>query len=285
MESAKLSRPHPEAEPETVDDSAAVREGQGAGVREIFTMWKYTKMVVLVAVTAASYAALTFMFKFLVIIPGITELRPGAVIPVVFGLLFGPAGAWGAAFGNIIGDFGGTLGIGSVGGFVGNFFYGFLGYKVWGHMGLASSVEDLQIDSGKKAANFILISILCSLACAEIIAWWLEVLKLYPFAAVGPIILFNNAAFCVVIGIPLMILLYRRLDQWDLVWYAIMDERDRPLGRIPKAGTFCIWVGVVGGFIVGVVLSAGFGTGAVTPSVAVGVAPFIITLIIGCLLV
>jgi hypothetical protein len=80
-------------------------------------------------------------------------------------------------------------------------------------------------------------------------------------------------------------LLYSRLNRWDLVWYAIMDENDISHGRSPKAGTFCIWVGVVGGFIVGVVLSAGFGTGAVTPSVAVGVTPFIITLIIGCLLV
>jgi len=63
-----------------------------------------------------------------------------------------------------------------------------------------------------------------------------------------------------------------------------MDEDDRPLGRSPGAGAFCIWVGVVGGFIVGVAMSAGLG-GVVTPSVAVGVTPFIITLIIGCLLV
>ncbi|UCD57643.1 MAG: QueT transporter family protein, partial [Candidatus Hydrogenedentota bacterium] len=102
-------------------------------MREAFTMWKYTKMVVLVAVTAAFYAALVIPLKGIPIIPGITEFRPGAVIPVVFGLLFGPAGAWGAAFGNVIGDFFGTFGIGSLFGFLGNFFYGFLAYKVWAH--------------------------------------------------------------------------------------------------------------------------------------------------------
>lgn len=247
-------------------------------------MWKYTRMVVLVAVTAAFYAALVIPLKIVAIIPGITEFRPGAVVPVVFGLLFGPAGAWGAAFGNLINDFFGTFGIGSVGGFVGNFFYGFLGYKVWAHMGLASAQDDMRIDSRKKAANFILVSVLSSLACAGIVAWWLEIVGLLPFAVIGPIIATNNIIACAVLGIPLMGLLYGRLNRWDLVWFAIMDEKDRPPGRSPRAGAFCIWVGVVGGFIVGVALSMGAG-GAVTPSVAVGVTPFMITLLLGCLLV
>ncbi len=262
-------------------------------MREAFTMWKYTRMVVLVAMTAAFYAALVIPLKIVTVIPGITEFRPGAVVPVVFGLLFGPAGAWGAAFGNLINDFFGTFGIGSVGGFVGNFFYGFLGYKVWAHMGLASSPDDMRIDSRKKALNFILISVLSSLACAAIVAWWLEIVGLLPFAVIGPIIATNNTIACVVLGIPLMGLLYSRMNRWDLTWYAIMDEKDRPPGRSPRAGAFCIWVGVVGAFIVGVALSMGvgdatlfqFGTGGVTPSVAVGVTPFIITLILGCLLV
>ncbi len=256
-------------------------------------MWKYTKMVVLVAVTAAFYAAMVIPLKGIPLITWSTEYRPGAVIPVVFGLLVGPAGAWGAAFGNLIQDFFGTFGVGSVGGFFGNFFYGFLGYKVWAHMGLASSHDDMQIDSGKKALNFVLISLLCSIACAAIIAWWLEIVKLLPFAVIGPVIATNNTIGCLVLGIPLMRLLYSRLNRWDITWTAIMDEEDRPAGRSPKAGAFCIWVGVIGGFIVGVAMSAGlggadlfgFGTGGVTPSVAVGVTPFIITMIIGCLLV
>jgi energy-coupling factor transport system substrate-specific component len=262
-------------------------------VKEVFTMWKYTRMVVLVAVTAAFYAALVIPLKGIPLIPGITEFRPGAVIPVVFGLLFGPAGAWGAAFGNLIQDFFGTFGVGSIGGFVGNFFYGFLGYKVWAHMGLAESREDLRINSRKKVLNFVLVSILCSVACAEIIGWWLEIVKLLPFAFLGPIIAGNNSIACLVLGIPLMGLLFNRLNRWDLTWFAIMDEDDISSGRSPRAGTFCIWVGVVGGFIVGVALSVGIGDAAlftftadaVTPSVAVGVTPFIITLLLGCLLV
>ncbi|MDP7238877.1 MAG: QueT transporter family protein, partial [Candidatus Latescibacteria bacterium] len=82
-------------------------------MREVFTMWKYTRMVVLVALTAAMYAAVLIPFKLLPIIPGITEVRPANVFPVICSLMFGPAGAWGAAFGNLIGDLmGGTYGLG-----------------------------------------------------------------------------------------------------------------------------------------------------------------------------
>jgi energy-coupling factor transport system substrate-specific component len=50
----------------------------------------------------------------------------------VFSILFGPAAAWGSAFGNLIGDFFGTLGLGSIFGFVGNFLYAYIPYRLWG---------------------------------------------------------------------------------------------------------------------------------------------------------
>ena len=74
-------------------------------MREVFTMWRHTKMVVLVALPAGVYAAILIPLKAVPLIPGITEIRPANVVPVVFSLLFGPAAAWGSAFGNLIGDF------------------------------------------------------------------------------------------------------------------------------------------------------------------------------------
>ena len=100
-------------------------------MREVWRMWNYTTMVVLTVLTAGLFAAILIPFKGIPLIPGLTELRPANVIPVVFGLLFGPAGAWGAAFGNLIGDFFGTLGIGSFFGFWGNFLAAYLPYKMW----------------------------------------------------------------------------------------------------------------------------------------------------------
>ena len=67
-------------------------------MKEVFSMWKYTRMIILVALSAAIYAAFLIVFKGgIPIVPGVTEVRPANVLPPVFGLLFGPAGAWGAA--------------------------------------------------------------------------------------------------------------------------------------------------------------------------------------------
>jgi len=82
-------------------------------MRDAVEMWRNTRMAVLTALCAALYAALLIPFKAIVLIPGLTEVRPASALPVMLALLFGPAAAWGAAFGNLIGDFFGTLTPGS----------------------------------------------------------------------------------------------------------------------------------------------------------------------------
>ena len=74
-------------------------------MRDAVAMWRNTRLVVLAAMSASLYAALLIPFKVLPLIPGVTELRPANAVPVVCSFLFGPAGAWGAAIGNLIGDF------------------------------------------------------------------------------------------------------------------------------------------------------------------------------------
>src|SRR5256712_10458881 len=81
-------------------------------MRELFAMWGNTRMVVLTAICAALYAAILIPFKVVPLIPGITEFRPANAVPVVCSFLFGPAAAWGSAFGNLIGDFFGGPGPG-----------------------------------------------------------------------------------------------------------------------------------------------------------------------------
>jgi energy-coupling factor transport system substrate-specific component len=132
------------------------------------------------------YAALLIPFKGFVLIPGITEIRPASALPIVLGLLFGPAGAWGSAIGNLIGDFFGTLGIGSLFGFVGNFMFAYVPYKLWINLGLISK-EDREPDlkTGRKILAYVVVSILGSAACALPIAWGLELLGMVPFAALG----------------------------------------------------------------------------------------------------
>ncbi len=100
-------------------------------MHDIFSVWSKTKQIVIVAITAAVYAGTLIPFKPIQIIPGLTELRPASVIPVLFGILFGPAAAWGSAIGNLIADFFGMLSPASVFGFIANFLFSYVAFLLW----------------------------------------------------------------------------------------------------------------------------------------------------------
>ena len=253
-------------------------------MREVITMWRHTKMVVLVALTAGVYAAILVPLKAIPLIPGITEIRPANVIPVVFSLLFGPAAAWGAAFGNLIGDFFGTLGLGSIFGFVGNFFYGLVAYKLWGKMGPLSSHQPLDSRSGRSVLEYLLLALLASAVCAAFIAWGLELVGLVPFGVVGPIITLNNFLAAAVLGPFLLWLLYPRAKRWDILWTEIMEPEEISRGAHPLLGALLMWAGGGGGLLVGIALSTGLNLGVGGLGVAASVFPCLILFVLGCLL-
>jgi energy-coupling factor transport system substrate-specific component len=253
-------------------------------MREVITMWRHTKMVVLVALTAGVYAAILVPLKAIPLIPGVTEIRPANVIPVVFSLLFGPAAAWGAAFGNLIGDFFGTLGLGSIFGFVGNFFYGLVAYKLWGKMGLLSSHQPLDSRSGRSVLEYLLLAFLASAACAAFIAWGLELVGLVPFGVVGPIILLNNFLAAAVLGPFLLWLLYPRAKRWDILWTEIMEPGEISRGAHPLLGALLMWAGGGGGLLAGIGLSIGLNLGVGGLGVVASVFPCLLLFVLGCLL-
>jgi len=241
-------------------------------MKDVFKMWRLTKMVVLVALCAGLYAAVLIPFKGFVIIPGITEFRVASALPVVFGLLFGPAGAWGAAIGNLIGDFFGTIGIGSVFGFVGNFLFAYVPYKLWHNLGILGKEEkEPDLKSKKKIFTYVIVSICGAVACALFIAWGLDLLNMVPFAALGTIISLNNSIPSIVLGIPLMMVLYPRIKKWDLLWTEILPEEDLPKGgKLASLGAVLmvasIVIGLGGGLVAAfganqAVFSAGFEAG------------------------
>lgn len=230
-------------------------------MKEVFKMWKSTKMVVLVALCAGLYAALLIPFKAIVLIPGITEVRPASALPIVFGLLFGPAGAWGSAIGNLIGDFFGSLGVGSIFGFFGNFMFAYVPYKIWQNLGIVSKDDtEPNLKSGKKVVAFIVAALAGALSCALIIGWGLELLGMVPFAALGAIISMNNSVPSIILGIPLLIVLYPRIKKWDLLWTDIMPEEDLPKtsGRA-RTGSIIMTLGIAFGMIGGLAVALGAG--------------------------
>jgi energy-coupling factor transport system substrate-specific component len=250
-------------------------------MKEIFTMWRHTQLVVLVALSAAIYAAVLIPFKGFPIVPGYIELRPANAFPIVFGLLFGPAGAWGAAIGNTIGDFvGGTLTLGSVGGFVGNFFLALLPYKMWSVFFRRDENMETNVDSGKKFGVYILVTILASTVCAVIIAWWVDLLGLFPFRLFFVLVFFNNAIMASVLGPILLLALYPRVKRWGLLWTEIIEPEEVSSSRLQRTGAILVGVGAIGSVVVGLIIGffqqalGGVGT-------ALGLFPFLVVILVG----
>lgn len=205
-------------------------------------MWNNTRMVILVAVCSAIYGAALIAFKTAIpLIPGITEVRVANIFPVVFSLLFGPAGAWGSAIGNLIGDlFGGTLGPGSLPGFVGNFLLGYLPYTLWTTLfPFSSGSREWRSGDWKSWVNYILIASISSTACAVVISVAVDALGIVPYSILTKIITLNNT-FASFIGIILLASVFNvTKQQLGLFWADVMEEEDI---RTPSLAPIGAWI-------------------------------------------
>ena len=259
-------------------------------MREIVTMWANTRMVVLAALTAALYAALLIPFKPIPIIPGFTEIRPAVAVPLVFGYLFGPAGAWGSGLGNVIGDFfGGTLSLGSLFGFAGNFLFALTPYKLLGPVPAGAGATPAGAWRG--TALFAAAAVPASAACAATIGWGVDLLGLVPFAALGAVIFANNLLVGLTLGPVLLRLVQPRVAAWHLLWTDVMEVPARGAGRRHLSAAL-IWAGALGALAAGLAISTGvgggqlfhFGVGSSSAGVAAGVPPLLLLFLLGALL-
>jgi energy-coupling factor transport system substrate-specific component len=257
-------------------------------VRELLKMWGNTRMVVLAAVTAALYAALLIPFKPLVLIPGLTEMRPAAAIPLVAGLLFGPAGAVGAALGNLLGDFFGTLGWGSLFGLGGNFLLAYIPYR------LVRASEREYLASWRGLVLIEATVILAAAACGLFIGWGGDLLGIAPFAALGNVIVANDIIYPAILGPLLLKALDRRVRALGLLYPDVLDAKPRR-PRTFALGLILIIIASVGGMVAGNYISlgvegqglfaSGFGPDFHPGTVGAGVAPFIALLVLGVILI
>ncbi len=247
----------------------------------LFSMWRNTRMVVLTAISASLFAALLIPFKLLPLIPGVTELRPANAIPVVCSLLFGPAAAWGAAIGNLIGDFFGGFGPGALVGAAGNFFYGLLPYRVW----RAFSDEDPVPSTIRQWVLFVYSLAVASAACALVVGWGINALGFVPFQALTNIVFANNFIVSLVLAPLLLRALYGRVRVAGLRFDDLRTAAPRPR-PMRYAGVVLVSIATFGGIWVGNMLALGY---LVLPiesvaQVTIGVAPFVVLLLIGALL-
>ncbi len=190
-------------------------------MRELFAMWSNTRMVVLTAICAALYAAILIPFKVVPLIPGITEFRPANAVPVVCSFLFGPAAAWGSAFGNLIGDFFGGLGPGDFFGFWANFLYGLVPYLVWEAVTDAEPVPR----SVGTWVGLVLVIVLAATLCATVVGWGLQALGFHPFTVLGTLVLMNNLVVALVLAPFLLTVLYPRIRHARLLYRDLLGPR------------------------------------------------------------
>lgn len=215
-------------------------------MRDLFTMWRSTRMVVRVAITAALYAAALIAFKFLSILPGTTEIRPGIALVIVCSVLFGPAGAWGAAIGNTIGDLVGGLGPGTAVGFLGNFLFGLVPYKLLAALG----VEDPMHEGARGLAALVLTCVAASAACAGTVGAGIQALGLFPrgFLVLGSIIMATNTGVTLGLAPFLLLYIYPRVRALGLRHQDVLVMPLRPRNRLRAAFGIAAAVAILAGF-------------------------------------
>jgi energy-coupling factor transport system substrate-specific component len=100
-------------------------------MHELARVWTEKKGLLLIAASALIYALVLIPFNQVNWVVAGIPIRPAAALPVVLGILWGPAAAWGLGIGNIAGDLFGSWSPMSIFGFLINFLYPYLSYLLW----------------------------------------------------------------------------------------------------------------------------------------------------------
>ncbi len=173
-------------------------------------MFKYASMIKSLAFCAASFACLSVIFKnSFVIVPEVTEIRLCNIVACCYGIWFGPAGAWGCAIGNLVGDLGGSLTVLSVGGFIANFVSAYLPYKVWGVLGSVCGEHRLERPSMQSTGwivRYLIAGFVSVMACCGVLAITFEATDALPTMNTILLVFCNNMA-ATLIGMLLFVVM------------------------------------------------------------------------------
>jgi len=142
----------------------------------------------------------------------VTEVRPAAAFPPVFGLLFGYTGALGCAVGNLAADLlsGYTLPLCAVG-FVAQLFYGVFPYWLWRFVSRRFENRSIHFGELANVRIYIAIALINSLAMTAILGGVMQGFGLADFFSMATLmIFFNNFVFSIILGFPIIIFIGKR---------------------------------------------------------------------------
>lgn len=135
-------------------------------MHELAAVWTERKGLLWIAVTALLYALILIPFNQSGwTIAGIF-IRPAAALPVLLGILFGPAAAWGLGIGNIAGDLYGSWSPMSIFGALINFLYPYLSYLSWHRL---MKGHEIRMDR-RSVSCFLLVSFVATFLCMFLLA-------------------------------------------------------------------------------------------------------------------
>ncbi|WP_051580965.1 QueT transporter family protein [Pseudonocardia acaciae] len=251
-------------------------------MNDILTMWRYPKMVAITALSAALYAAVLIPFKGIMILPHIDMRIATAMVPAM-GIMFGPAGAFGAAIGNLIGDFFGGITLASTFGMISNFFFAYVPYKVW----YATRGDNSpRTDSPRKLLKYVAASLAAMLAEISILCTGVAgVTQSLPYTVLPPVLAITNGLVPLVLGGALIQLFGPRLEKWGLLFTQIMSPDDVPRRRRTNMlGVLLIVAGSAASIIGGLYMSLVVGVQVGPPLLSI-TGPFLLIFLLGHVLV
>lgn len=161
-----------------------------------------SKSIILI-ICAIIFILVAVPFRYFFPILQITEVRPASALPPVFGMMFGPWGALGAALGNLITDI-------LVGyppevfliGFVAQFLYGYIPYKLWYTLGISKESTKPRINTVENLIKFVVIIFITSTMMSVLLGIFLEAVNVANMASQSTLVFeFNNFDFSLIIGI------------------------------------------------------------------------------------
>lgn len=161
-------------------------------------------------ISAAVFFAVALPFKYLFsLVPGVTEIRPANVVPPVLGVLFGLPAAVGISVGNLISDIlSGSNAFICVTGFIANFLYSYLPYRMWyTEFNSKGKVTPPNLSSMKDVLKFIFVIFINSLLVTILLMLIFETAGFGTSGDNAPLLFFNNFDFAVILGVPLLSIL------------------------------------------------------------------------------
>ena len=166
------------------------------------------KKVKIVVLTAMLFFLVTVPCRQIFHLSEVTEVRPASAFPPAFGMLFGGWGALGCAIGNLAADFlsGYDVKI-CVPGFLIQFLYGYLPYVMWFGIKKNGKNAVIRMKNVRYVIKYIAIVFVDSLLMAVMLGALLQLTGMGSLLSSATLLLFfNNLVFCLILGIPIIIL-------------------------------------------------------------------------------